>query len=112
MGTRLLDVSTDDLGALAQDLRACAGEVRKQSAAMDGHLFGLGSGGPWGTDSEAGRAHWQSGQAVHDGLQRIADWLRHWSGAVDATADALGTTSVGYAWTDGERAGQISAIAD
>src|SRR5438128_1479447 len=102
-----LDVSTDDLAKLAGHLRDSAGAVASRSTTIGSpdNLFGTGRNGG---ECEAGRAYVAQGTAIHDGIRHMAAWLRHWSDATAATADAFGRSAMSYGYTDGYNSEQIS----
>ncbi|WP_454194190.1 hypothetical protein [Nocardia sp. Marseille-Q1738] len=97
-GSEMVGVRTGELGALGDDYRRSADGVRNQAKQVAEHMFGDGG--------EAGRNYAQQGIAVHQGLQRISAWLKDWSDATTATADALGAAVVAYSDTDQQRAAE------
>jgi hypothetical protein len=99
-GSETVGVRTGELGALGSDYRRSADAVRDQAKRIADHPFGIGG--------EAGRGYAPQGIAVHRGLERISAWLRTWSDATTATADALGAAVVAYAETDQQRAGETN----
>ncbi|BDU02406.1 hypothetical protein [Nocardia sputorum] len=99
-GSEMVGVRTGELGALGSDYRRSADAVRDQAKRVADHLFGSGG--------EAGRNYAPQGIAVHEGLERIGAWLRNWSDATTATADALGAAVVVYAETDQQRASETN----
>ncbi|MBF6219822.1 MULTISPECIES: hypothetical protein [Nocardia] len=99
-GSETVGVRTGELGALGSDYRRSADAVRDQAKRIADHPFGIGG--------EAGRGYAPQGIAVHQGLERISAWLRTWSDATTATADALGAAVVAYAETDQQRAGETN----
>ncbi|WP_327112782.1 hypothetical protein OHB12_29675 [Nocardia sp. NBC_01730] len=101
-GSEMVGVRTGELGALGSDYRRSADAVRDQAERVADHLFGDGA--------EAGRNYAQQGIAVHQGLERISAWLKNWSDATTATADALGAAVVTYAETDSQRAAETNKI--
>ncbi|MBF6077065.1 hypothetical protein IU498_20795 [Nocardia beijingensis] len=98
-GSEMVGVRTGELGALGSDYRRSADVVRDQAKRIAEHLFGGG---------EAGRNYAPQGIAVQQGLERIGAWLRNWSDATTATADALGAAVVAYAETDQQRASETN----
>ncbi|MGW5729826.1 hypothetical protein [Nocardia beijingensis] len=98
-GSEMVGVRTGELGALGSDYRRSADAVRDQAKRIAEHLFGSG---------EAGRNYAPQGIAVQQGLERIGAWLRNWSDATTATADALGAAVVAYAETDQQRASETN----
>ncbi|KZM69243.1 hypothetical protein [Nocardia terpenica] len=107
-GTGSDGVSIDVAGvaSLAAEMRRSAETIAQHAGRLDAQLFGTGRGG---AESEAGRNYAAHGEAVHAGLERISHWLRQWSRAVSATADALGTAGVDYSTTERENARRIAA---
>ncbi|WP_157129127.1 hypothetical protein [Nocardia amamiensis] len=97
-GSEMVGVRTGELGALGDDYRRSAGSVRDQAGRVDKNMFGEGG--------DAGRNYAPQGIAVHQGLQRISAWLKNWSDATTATADALGAAVVAYSDTDQQRAAE------
>ncbi|MBF6297578.1 hypothetical protein IU459_08470 [Nocardia amamiensis] len=97
-GSEMVGVRTGELGALGDGYRRSATAVRDQSKRVAEHMFGDGG--------DAGRNYAQQGIAVHQGLQRISAWLKTWSDATTATADALGAAVVAYSDTDQQRAAE------
>ncbi|MEU1963403.1 hypothetical protein [Nocardia sp. NPDC019255] len=97
-GSEMVGVRTGELGALGSDYRRSADAVRDQAKRVAEHLFGSGG--------DAGRNYAPQGIAVQQGLERIGAWLRDWSDATTATADALGAAVVAYAETDQQRASE------
>ncbi|MGY1947401.1 hypothetical protein [Nocardia asiatica] len=91
---------TGELGALGSDYRRSADAVRDQAKRIADHPFGAGE--------EAGRNYAPQGIAVRQGLERISAWLRTWSAATTATADALGAAVVAYAESDQQRADETN----
>ncbi|MFR9752214.1 hypothetical protein ACL02S_14425 [Nocardia sp. 004] len=101
-GSEMVGVRTGELGALSSDYRISAEVLCGQAERLAEQTFGDG-----GT---AGRNYARQGIAVHQGLARISTWLRDWSDATAATADALGAAVVVYAETDRQRATQTDAM--
>ncbi|WP_174188754.1 type VII secretion target [Nocardia barduliensis] len=99
-GSETVGVRTGELGALGSDYRRSADAVRDQAKRIADHPFGIGD--------EAGRNYAPQGIAVRQGLERISAWLRTWSTATTATADALGAAVVAYAETDQQRADETN----
>ncbi|MEU2036559.1 hypothetical protein [Nocardia amamiensis] len=97
-GSEMVGVRTGELGALGDDYRRSADFVRDHVERVAEQMFGDGG--------DAGRNYPQEGIAVHQGLQRISAWLKNWSDATTATADALGAAVVAYSDTDQQRAAE------
>ncbi|MGW4088746.1 ESX-1 secretion-associated protein [Nocardia sp. NPDC004750] len=99
-GSEMVGVRTGELGALGSDYRRSADVIRDQAKRVADHLFG--------SSAEAGRNYAAQGIAVHQGLERVGAWLRIWSEATTATADALGAAVVAYTETDQQRASETN----
>ncbi|MGK8511988.1 hypothetical protein ACRS5S_29530 [Nocardia asiatica] len=99
-GSETVGVRMGELGALGSDYRRSADAVRDQAKRIADHPFGAGE--------EAGRNYAPQGIAVRQGLERISAWLRTWSAATTATADALGAAVVAYAESDQQRADETN----
>lgn len=97
-------VNQAELAKVASDLRISAETVENAVTNVTDNMFGA--------NGEAGRNYAKQGKDVHDGLDRVANWIRIWSTAAVNTADAMGQNAVTYHAVDVENAKQTEKAAE
>ncbi|GAD87541.1 hypothetical protein FEK33_19800 [Nocardia asteroides NBRC 15531] len=61
--------------------------------------------------ADAGRAYTGSGQKIDDALARAVGWVKVWTTASGALADAIGTASIEYTEVDLAHASDLNGVA-
>lgn len=92
-------VSTGELGRLANELRSSGAVVAGHVAKIGDNLFGA---------SHAGEAYALQGKDIQSGLEALRKRVDDWSTATEATAEAIGASTVSYSTVDEERANRTN----
>jgi hypothetical protein len=98
---------SEELHADPPGLRQLSDRARQSAEALGRTSAQLGD-----TGFGAGRDYPEQGRAVHDGVARVAAWLRQWSDATAATATALHTAAVTYAATEDSNEQRVAGAGD
>lgn len=95
------------LSTAANDLSRSAATVRNRIGAVSGSLFGVERNG---ADAESGREYTEHGKRVHEGLERVVNWLNIWTTATEDTASAIGKVTIELASVDENNARKTNKV--
>ncbi|TLF82371.1 hypothetical protein [Nocardia cyriacigeorgica] len=88
-GTVKVDPTT--LQQIGSNLRASASVLGNRATDIERHEFG---------PAQAGRLYASEGTKIHDGLARIATWLKNWQTAIDKSGSLMSSNASTYATTE------------
>ncbi|MGY0503324.1 hypothetical protein ACWZHB_32965 [Nocardia sp. FBN12] len=110
MGTTVSGGIVVNQAAMTQSvnsLKTTVSEVRGTAKVVDANSWGDGMNG---ADYEAGRAYLDQGKRIAEGLDRTVTWLKVWTTAVEATAEAVGKATVEFTAVDAQNARALNQV--